>query len=165
MGGAVNSVASPHRAHLALVCAASIVLTACITVVQGPPAPTQIASSSLTPSASPSLPSATASPTSSRRSAAEAAAAATVLIDSPTGHGSGAYVGNARILTAAHVIGGRGPFTIFFRDRLIGSARVDRIDLTDDLATLSVVGLDAAGAVPLTWGDVMLLRLGQHAGQ
>ena len=161
MGGPVNSVASPHRAHLALVCAASIVLTACITVVQGPPAPTQIASSSLTPSASPSLPSATGATTSSRRSAAEAAAAATVLIDSPTGHGSGAYVGNARILTAAHVIGGRGPFTIFFRDRLIGSARVDRIDLTDDLATLDVVGLDAAGAVPLTWGDVMLLRLGE----
>src|SRR5438876_2457277 len=153
MGGPVNSVASPHRSHLALVCTASIVLTACITVVQGPPAPTQIASSSLTPSASPSLPSATAAPTSSRRSAAEAAAAGTVLIDSPMGHGSGAYVGNARILTAAHVIGGRGPFTVFFRDRLIGSARVERIDLTDDLATLSVVSLDAAAAVPPVWGE------------
>ncbi len=62
---------------------------------------------------------------------------------------------------AAHVIGGRGPFSIFFRDRLIGSGRVDRVDLTDDLATLNVVGLDAAGSLPLTWGDVTLLRLGE----
>jgi len=59
------------------------------------------------------------------------------------------------------VIGGRGPFSIFFRDRLIGSARVDQVDLADDLATVSVAGLDAAGAVPLMWGDVLLLHLGE----
>jgi trypsin-like peptidase len=84
-----------------------------------------------------------------------------VLVRSPTGHGSGAYLGNARVLTAAHVIGGRGPYTIFFRDRLVGTARIDQVDLTDDLAILSIAGLDAAGAIALTWGDVSRLRLGE----
>lgn len=33
--------------------------------------------------------------------------------------------------------------------------------LTDDLATLTIIGLDAAGSVPLIWGDVTLLHLGE----
>jgi len=149
------------RVGFALAVAASIALAACITIVQAPPASLQVASPLVAPSSVPSVPASAAVAARSRRSAAEAAAAGTVLISSPTGHGSGAYIGGGRVLTAAHVIGGRGPFTIFFRDRLIGAARIDRVDLTDDLATLTISGLDGAGAEPLTWGDVTLMRLGE----
>lgn len=84
-----------------------------------------------------------------------------MLIFYPSGHGSGVYLGAGRVLTAAHVVAGRGPFSISFRDRLIGTAGLERIDAADDLATLTIAGLDAAGATPLAWGDVHQLRLGE----
>ena len=97
-----------------------------------------------------------------RLPAAEVAAAATVLIDSPAGHGSGVYMGSNRVLTAAHVVTGRGPFTVSFRDLKVNVAVITSIDLGDDLALLSVAGLDGSGAAAMTWGDVGQLRLGDH---
>ncbi|MDE3111782.1 MAG: trypsin-like peptidase domain-containing protein [Chloroflexota bacterium] len=82
------------------------------------------------------------------------------MIDSPAGHGSGAYIGSNGVLTAAHVVTGRGPFTISFNDRRIGVAVISTLDSGDDLAFLSVPGLDASGAVALRWGDAERLHLG-----
>ena len=96
-----------------------------------------------------------------RRSPAEIAATGTVLVESPAGHGSGAYLGGDRVLTAAHVVSGRGPFTVSFNDRRIGQAVVLAFDAYDDLALLSAPGLGSAGASAFAWGSADSLRLGE----
>ncbi|HVR87949.1 MAG TPA: trypsin-like peptidase domain-containing protein [Candidatus Limnocylindria bacterium] len=135
----------------------------CITVVQ---APSATVATTLPVSSSTPQPTSTATPTAAatatRLPPAEVAAAATVLIDSPAGHGSGVYMGSNRVLTAAHVVTGRGPFTVSFRDRKVNVAVITSLDLGDDLALLSVAGIDASGATPIAWGDVSQLRLGDH---
>ena len=88
--------------------------------------------------------------------------AATVLIVQGDLLGSGVYLGANIVLTAAHVVPTTAPIVVSFDDRRIGTARIVRLDSNDDLALLSVSGLDAAGARPITWGDSMSLREGDQ---
>lgn len=144
---------------------ASLSAAACVTIVQAPSTPSPSAATA-SPSAS-VAPAATVAPTPlptpspSPRPASEIAAAATVLVRSPFGHGSGAYLGGGRVITAAHVVEDAGPYTVYFADRVVGRASIDRLDPINDLALLSVAGLDAAGATALAWGDPTRLRLGE----
>lgn len=105
-----------------------------------------------------SSPAATATP---RRSAAEVAAAGTILVESAAGHGSGAYIGGDRILTAAHVVSGRGPFSVSFNDRRVGEAVILALDRYNDLALLSSPRIGSSGASAFAWGSADSLRLGE----
>lgn len=84
----------------------------------------------------------------------------TVRIVQGDGLGSGVYLGNGRVLTAAHVVPGTGRIIVSFAEQQIGTAKVMRRDQADDLALLEIAGLDAAGARPITWGDSSILRQG-----
>lgn len=96
-----------------------------------------------------------------KRSAAEVAAAGTILVESPAGHGSGTYIGGDRILTAAHVVSGRGPFTVSFNNRPVGPAVILALNAYDDLALLSSPGIGSSGASAFVWGRADSLRLGE----
>ena len=86
----------------------------------------------------------------------------TVLIRQGSGIGSGAYLGNDLVMTAEHVVDGVGQITVYFDDRLVGLAGVLRRSTQHDIALLSVPGLSAIGARPLTWGDSSNLRDGEE---
>jgi putative serine protease PepD len=98
----------------------------------------------------------------SRSGVVEMGRLATVRIDQGNGLGSGVYLGNNLVLTAAHVVSATARITISFNDRQVGIAQFVRFNDTDDLALLSVRGLDAAGAQPLAWGDSDLLHQGDE---
>lgn len=88
---------------------------------------------------------------------------ATVRIQQGSALGSGLYLGNNQVLTAAHVVSATATtISISFNDRRIGVAQLVRFNERDDLALLSVQGLDAAGAKPLVWGDTSILNQGDE---
>jgi S1-C subfamily serine protease len=88
---------------------------------------------------------------------------ATVRIQQGNALGSGVYLGNNQVLTAAHVVSTTSTrISISFNDRPIGVAQLVRFNERDDLALLSVPGLDAAGAQPLVWGNSELLHQGDE---
>ncbi len=86
--------------------------------------------------------------------------ASTVQIIQGNGLGSGVYLGGDRVLTAAHVVPTTATITVSFNERSVGNARIVRRDENDDLALLSVPGLQSSGAKASVWGDSMALREG-----
>lgn len=74
--------------------------------------------------------------------------------------GAGAYLGGDRVLTAAHLLPAVGTLVASFDGRAIGPASLVRADPADDLAVLSVPGLDAASPQALPWGEARALRIG-----
>jgi S1-C subfamily serine protease len=84
----------------------------------------------------------------------------TVLIEVSDANGSGVYLGNGLVLSAAHVVLGSGTPTISFREKKVAPAKIVSVDAADDLALLEVSGLDEAGAQGVRWGDATLLRAG-----
>jgi len=86
----------------------------------------------------------------------------TVMVEHSRGHGSGAYLGQDRVLTADHVIAGASGLQVTFAGSVVGPAQVLRRDATNDLALLSVPGLEGAGARALGWGDSSTLQPGDQ---
>lgn len=116
---------------------------------------TQVVAASPSPSPSASLP-----PT--RTDIVAAGKAGTVLIVQGNGQGSGAYLGNDRVLTALHVVPTTARITVSLGDRLVGTAQTIATDQQDDLALLFVPGLGAAGAKPMSWGNSDALKEGDE---
>lgn len=86
-----------------------------------------------------------------------------VYIETRTASGSGAYLGNDRVLTAAHVIADQsGGIDVYFSGRLVGAAVLLSRDTAVDLALLRVAGLERAGARALSWGDSRSLATGDQ---
>ncbi len=120
------------------------------------PSPTTSAAPTVTASATP-VPTAT---TLSTSDVAAIGRASTVQIVQGNVLGSGVYLGNGQVLTAAHVVATTALIVISYDERQVGTARVVRRSKNDDLALLSVTGLDGAGARPVVWGDSSVLRQG-----
>ena len=134
----------------------AILLTALIgsVVLRPANAPAAVVSASPTASASPQ-------PTSlTRPDVAAIGRGGTVYITRGNAQGSGAYIGDGQVVTAAHVVSGLGPILIRFNDLPVGTAVIVRVNETDDVALLRIQGLDAAGARALLWGDSGALRQG-----
>lgn len=114
-------------------------------------------------------PSSTSSPTSSaaptvlsRADATALGRAGTVMVVQGNSQGSGSYLGGGRVLTAAHVVESNAIVVVYFENQRIGSAQIVRRDPQKDLALLSIVGLDGAGARALEWRDSSTLREGEE---
>lgn len=79
--------------------------------------------------------------------------------------GSGAYLGDGYVLTAAHVVASgdrRAPVVhTYFGGRSVGTARILAFDPDGDLALLLVGELLTSGAQPLRWGDSTALAPGE----
>jgi serine protease Do len=86
--------------------------------------------------------------------------ASTVKLTQGNTLGTGIYLGDGQILTAAHVVSGTGTIGIFFDELRIGSATISRVDQRHDLAVLAAPRLESFGLRPITWGDSAALREG-----
>ena len=84
------------------------------------------------------------------------------IIAMQRGGGSGAYLGRDSVITANHVIDQAIAVSVLFDGKDVGFAQPVATSPEHDLALLRVCGLDAAGAVPLRWGDSSALRIGDE---
>ena len=112
--------------------------------------------------ASPSYPVDTAAPARQRQAQelADLGRQGVVRIVAGAATGSGAFLGDDRVLTVAHLLAATGTATVWFGGRAVGAARVIQADPEDDLVILSVAGLSAAGARTIPWGESAGLRVG-----
>jgi S1-C subfamily serine protease len=97
----------------------------------------------------------------SRADVAAVGTSATTYVEVSSGHGSGAYLGRDRVLTAAHVVEGTSRPRLYYSGRSIGTGTVIARDTFNDLALLTISGL-AGIALGLEWGDTALLRVGDE---
>jgi len=76
-----------------------------------------------------------------------------VYLDNANGRASGTYLGEDRVLVAAHSIIGGGSITVFSADRNVGGASIIKLSTASDLAVLAVPGLKNERLRAISWGD------------
>jgi len=156
----VPGTAAPQKSRRpAILVASTIVLVALFAAnlwTSSRPAATD---SAATPAVSPTV-SVSASTALTTSDVAAIGKASTVKLTQGNVLGTGIYLGDGQILTAAHVVSSAGVIAVLFDEVRIGSATVLRFDKNDDLALLSGPRLESFGGRPIVWGDSASLREG-----
>lgn len=84
------------------------------------------------------------------------AASPTVFVDNGEGHGSGVYIGDAYVVTAAHVVTGKEFVTVIDDDGEKHKAHVEIVNVMDDVAVLEIVRPDNLEAAVINCNEPTL---------
>jgi len=84
-----------------------------------------------------------------------------VYLDNANGRASGTYLGEDRVLVAAHSIIGGGSITVFSSDRNVGGASIVKLSTGSDLAVLAVPSLRNEKLRATSWGESSSAKAGE----